>query len=263
MLSTSPKAIIYTSPTHSLYVGRVERLLTRVSVSPTLIVSLEEDLELIDPASQARLRSNSLLIPAGSQVTVDTHGAKVAMGFLDDLGHDFARLAAQASTQVPHGAAHIHANLYHAPEIIRQADYLSCQRPATANAFELFEAWMGTPAATVTSVVDSRVARAVALIKESANQNQSVADVARQVNLSVPRLIQLFKQQTGTPIRRFRLWQRIFVTATKLTQGYSLTDAAVAAGFSDYAQFSRVYRELAGGAPAAAKNNTEIRVHAH
>ena len=88
----------------------------------------------------------------------------------------------------------------------------------------------------------------------------SVAEIAAKVSLSIPRLIQLFKQVTGTPIRRFRLWQRIFVTAEKLSTGLSLTDAAMEAGFSDYAHFSRTYRELSGGNPSDARNNTEIRV---
>ncbi|MFT6910283.1 MAG: transcriptional regulator GlxA family with amidase domain, partial [Oleiphilaceae bacterium] len=42
--------------------------------------------------------------------------------------------------------------------------------------------------------------------------------------------------------------------------GMTLTDAAIEAGFSDYAHFSRTYRELSGGNPSDARDNTEIRI---
>jgi methylphosphotriester-DNA--protein-cysteine methyltransferase len=68
----------------------------------------------------------------------------------------------------------------------------------------------------------------------------------------------LFKQVMGVPIRRFRLWHRIFATAAYLEKGETLTDAALKAGFADYAQFARTYRLLAGGNPSDARDNTEI-----
>ena len=55
----------------------------------------------------------------------------------------------------------------------------------------------------------------------------------------------------------------MFVTAAKLKEGSGLTDAALAAGFADYAQFSRTYRQLAGGNPSEARNNTEIIVRGY
>ncbi len=79
----------------------------------------------------------------------------------------------------------------------------------------------------------------------------------------MPRLSQLFKEVVGTPIRRFRLWHRVFVTAAKLRGGAGLTDAALAAGFADYAQFARTYRQLAGGNASQARDNTEIVVRGY
>ena len=106
----------------------------------------------------------------------------------------------------------------------------------------------------------ARVEKVIKLIKDNYAENTSVEHLARAVNLSVPRLTQLFKKVTGTPIRQFRLWQRVFIAAHKLNEGYSLTEAALHAGFSDYAQFSRVYKKLVGASPSAARNNIEIRV---
>lgn len=253
------KAIIYTSQQHSLYLGRLERLVKRVNVPATLLVSLEDEISLLSPDRKELARSRSFLLPAGSDVLLDTHQANVALCFLDDIGKDYASLRPDMKHAWSVGPTRVFSDLKHQQAIITEASALYKERPHTAEAFHQFEAWLGIPTASQW-VADERIAKAIQLIKNSCHKNISVADIGAQVNLSVPRLIQLFKQVTGTPIRRFRLWHRIFVTATKLTEGYTLTEAAIAAGFADYAQFSRVYRELVSASPGAARDNTEIRV---
>ena len=71
------------------------------------------------------------------------------------------------------------------------------------------------------------------------------------VGLSVPRLRQLCKQQVGVPIRRYRQWHRLFVTATGVSRGLSLTDAALAAGFSDSSHFHHAFYNILGMKPSA------------
>jgi len=88
-------------------------------------------------------------------------------------------------------------------------------------------------------------------IKQTVDDNLSVEDLASLVNLSVPRLVQLFKQQTGVPMRRFRLWHRLYVTAVKMGKGESLTQAAISAGFTDSSHFSHTFRDMLGMSPTA------------
>jgi AraC-like DNA-binding protein len=260
MSKPAQKAIIYTSPNHSLYIGRLEPVLRRVNVSSTLLVSIDNEMELTYRDSQKSIRGKSFLIPAGVDTRLFTHGAIVAWCFLDDLGTDLARLAPHMKPTPRYSAGDFaYSCIPNEGEIARQAADLYTQRPETREALALLDNWMGVFPTRIPANCDDRVAKAVAIIKTNYRVNISVGEIARQVNLSVPRLIQLFKQVTGTPIRRFRLWHRILITATRLTEGYSLTEAAIAAGFADYAQFSRVYRELVGGSPAAARDNTEIR----
>lgn len=263
MSATVPKAVIYTSPKRSLYVGKLEPVLKRANVNATLLVSTGENLTLLSTSGKPLVHSKSLLVPAGLDISIATRNANIAVFFLDDLGADFATLIPQmkSATTYDNGQT-ILSGLRHEKDIITHANFLSKTRPSSDEVFTMVESCIGYSAAAHTPLTDERVAKAVRLIRENCQDNMSVAQIAEQVNLSVPRLIQIFKQVTGTPIRRFRLWQRIFVTACKLAEGLSLTEAALAAGFADYAQFSRVYKELAGGSPAAAKNNTEIRVSA-
>jgi AraC-like DNA-binding protein len=263
-MQTEQKAIIYTSQKQSLYVGKLERHLKRANVSSTLFVSLEDDLELLDARGEAIARSKSFLVPSGIDLSLDTHHAKVAMFFLDEFGLQFNKLIQDMTGAIcTDQSPAIYCGSKLESEIIEHASFISHRRPSESDVSELLNHWLNKePTHYSGHIYDERVAMAAALIKDHSHLNMSVAEIADKVNLSVPRLIQLFKQVTGTPIRRFRLWHRIFATAEKLSKGISLTEAAIASGFSDYAHFSRTYRELSGGNPSQAKENTEIRVMA-
>jgi len=254
------KAIMYKTPESSLYLGKLERCFKRANITPTLFVSLEDDVELLDSQGQPIAKSKSFLIPSGINVSIDTHNNNLAMFFLDDFGKKFLNLKPKMSQSVSNNnSPPIYFDSNMESEIIEHAQYIANTRPVDNEISELLTLCLNTKQAT-THIQDERVAFAVALIKDHCHTNMSVAEIADKVNLSVPRLIQLFKQATGSPIRRFRLWHRIFATAEKAAAGTPLTEAAIACGFSDYAHFSRTYRELSGGNPSAARNNTAIRM---
>ena len=101
-----------------------------------------------------------------------------------------------------------------------------------------------------THKVDKRVSQVVDRIKVTIDDNLSVEDLAKEVNLSVPRLVQLFKQQTGIPIRRYRLWHRLYITAIKMGRGDNLTESAIAALFTDSAHCTHSFRSMLGMKPS-------------
>lgn len=252
------KSIFYTSQQRSMYVGRIGRIVKPPIVASSLLVSIEGDMELLDASNNRIVRSKSFLIPANMNVTIDTHGSKVAQCFLDELGDDFSKLVPQmtAVSNIDSGFC-LYSDIRKENEVIDHASFILNARPSNEVVFEQFEEWIGL-GANVTH--DDRVAKAVTIIKDTYTENISVGEMAASVGLSVPRLSQLFKQVTGVPIRRFRLWYRIFATAAKLSKGYSLTDAAIASGFSDYPQLCRVFKEFTGLKPSVVKNNVEVRV---
>lgn len=257
-LHMKKKAVIYATGDRGVYVGRLEKHFKRTNVPSTLLVSLEDDLELFDPTHQDRVVAKSFLIPAGMSLEVETHGANVAMFFLGG-SQDLLRLTGLMRSMFPMGEQHCFAGIQGESEVVEFANILRNQRPSLASAEQLVNEWMDHPSRRKPDP-DPRIVRAIQLIRQNHEQNVSVEWIARQVGLSVPRLSQLFKEVVGTPIRRFRLWHRVFVTAARLKEGAALTDAALAAGFADYAQFSRTYRQLAGGNPSQARDNTEILV---
>jgi len=99
-------------------------------------------------------------------------------------------------------------------------------------------------------VIDPRLQQAVLLIKQDPLSNQSNQWLAEQVGMSESQLQRLFRQVLGVPVRRYRLWHRLFVTAGMMATGTNLTDAALASGFADSSHFSRTFRSMLGMTPS-------------
>ena len=74
--------------------------------------------------------------------------------------------------------------------------------------------------------------------------------LAAEFELSEDRLMRLFKETLGIPLRRYILWVRLTEAARFLMEGMNLTDAAHAAGFADSAHFSRTFKENFGFVPS-------------
>ncbi|GAB1256123.1 hypothetical protein NBRC116494_06250 [Aurantivibrio plasticivorans] len=100
------------------------------------------------------------------------------------------------------------------------------------------------------SPVDSRIVRAVELLKRKANQNLTLEQLARAVHLSESRLCKLFKKEIGVPIRRYRMWHRLYICSVAYATGYSLLDSALLAGFSSQSHYTTVFRKLLGMSPS-------------
>jgi AraC-like DNA-binding protein len=74
----------------------------------------------------------------------------------------------------------------------------------------------------------------------------SLRQAAEGIYLSESRLRHLFVEQTGIAFKTYLLWLRLICALDHYAQGSSLTEAAHAAGFSDSAHFSRIFRRTFG-----------------
>ena len=99
--------------------------------------------------------------------------------------------------------------------------------------------------------LDWRVRRAQEALAERLADPPSQAALAKELGLSASRLGHLFSAQVGVPMRRYVLWLRLRAALTEALATGSMTDAALAAGFSDAAHFSRTCRRMFGLAPTA------------
>ncbi|HSC83640.1 MAG TPA: helix-turn-helix domain-containing protein [Pseudomonas sp.] len=191
---------------------------------------------------------SSALLPAGLDLQVDTRGSRIALCYLDVFGEDFALLAPRMGTQ----RGGLFSGLQDEAHYRQRFDELHRSEAGPEQLWAWLEELINPLQCQPEGFVfDPRIVRAVELIKADVSSNQSIDALAAQIGLSVPRLTQLFRQKIGIPIRRYRKWHRLFVTTVGVAHGMSLTEAAVAAGFTDSAHFSHTFRTIVGLKPSA------------
>ena len=108
---------------------------------------------------------------------------------------------------------------------------------------------------------DPRIDSAITLMRQLPDHKAPIHVIAEEVGLSESRLIHLFKEQVGIPIRRHLLWLRLVAAIEQALEGVSLTTAAHNAGFADSAHLSRTFKQTFGITPSyLLKNSRFIQV---
>jgi AraC-like DNA-binding protein len=96
------------------------------------------------------------------------------------------------------------------------------------------------------------VRRAVEFVRAQADRPLSLADVARTVHVSPNYLTALFRAETGTPLGKFILVERIARAQRALARpGASVKAVALELGFADPFTFSRACKRVTGRSPRA------------
>jgi AraC-like DNA-binding protein len=93
---------------------------------------------------------------------------------------------------------------------------------------------------------DPRVRRIIDQAAADLDQPLGLAAAAAGVHLSPSRLRHLFVEHTGLAYKTYILWLRLVRALQVYAEGRNLTEAAHAAGFSDSAHFSRIFRRTFG-----------------
>jgi len=98
--------------------------------------------------------------------------------------------------------------------------------------------------------LDPRIEQVIGIIRGEPDRSHALEPLAAAVHISPSRLIHLFREQVGIPIRRFTVWSRVRQVVHLAVDGATLTEAAHAAGFSDTAHMSNTLRQMFGFAPS-------------
>lgn len=93
---------------------------------------------------------------------------------------------------------------------------------------------------------DPRIQRIINHAAAHLEEPLSLSGASAGVHLSPSRLRHLFVEQTGLAFKTYLLWLRLVSAVTVYSEGRSLTEAAHAAGFSDSAHFSRIFKRTFG-----------------
>ena len=239
---------LYLWDKRTLYIGPLSEPIELSQGAATLTIALNGPIEFKTPEMDQPIQCESLLLPAGFDISVNTFDTIVANCNLDPVGADWNAL----NQRVQNHAGKIGYNLD--CQFLFQNGFQSLYEKQLEQvaAYEVLEDLLNHAFNQLSEPykVDERISKVIEIIKQRVDDNISVEDLAEEINLSVPRLVQLFKLQTGVPIRRYRQWHRLYTTAVKMGQGYNLTEAAIAAGFSDSAHFTNTFRNMLGMKPS-------------
>lgn len=236
---------LYLWDKRTLFVGPLCGPLVVSQGAATLVLALNRSITFKVKGMRNTVECRSLLLPAGLNIEIDVGDAIVANCNLDAVGADYFVL----SNMMKNSSGGALFNHEEEEKYIRVGWKIYTSDMSSSKVYKYIDQlWLAGNVDQYS--VDHRIEEVIKLIKQTVDDNLSVEELARTVNLSVPRLVQLFKQQTGVPIRRYRLWHRLYVTAVLLGKGVSLTDSAIAAGFTDSSHCSHTFRTMLGIKPS-------------
>lgn len=96
---------------------------------------------------------------------------------------------------------------------------------------------------------DKTIAKTIAYIHAHFAEELTLEILAKNAFVSVNQLCKLFKTTFGTSVAKYIMSKRISEAKKLLTQGKSVSETALACGFTDYANFIRVFKKFVGVSP--------------
>jgi len=109
-----------------------------------------------------------------------------------------------------------------------------------------------------TNQKDQRISRVLKYIHNNIHETLTTEQLIEVSFLSESRLLHLFKEKMGLPIRNYILWYRLKVAFEQAMHGVSLTEAAHIAGFSDQSHFTRSSISMIGVPPSSIVKNSKF-----
>jgi AraC-like DNA-binding protein len=229
-----------------LYLGPAFGLTPHRNATGVLAVALDGAVGVADnPRARApRYRqARSVLILPNSLHHLRIDSSRMAFLYVDPFGRDLAALRARMN-DVGSRAAFDLVDERPAIELLGSiADRRLRPEEARREVGELLG--VGSDARA-----DARILQAVKLMRDEPCEPHALPELSKRAGLSTSRFLHLFKEVTGVPLRRYRIWNRIGAAARMVAQGESLTDAAHGAGFSSSAHFSSAFRDMFGMMPS-------------
>ena len=229
-----------------LYLGPAFGLTPHRNATAVLALALEGKLEIaedpVDPNGSYR-SARSVLIPPNTLHHLRIEGARSAFLYVDPLSRDLAALTARMQEVTPRAAF----DLIGEAAVIEILTGLAEGRMADGDGRKALTELLGIG---TRADPDIRILAALRRMRDEPHRSHSMAELGECAGLSASRFLHLFKAETGVPLRRYRLWNRMGAAVAAVREGMSLTDAAYAAGFASSAHFSTAFRDMFGMMPS-------------
>lgn len=228
-----------------LYLGPAFGLTPHRNATAVLAVALDGKTEVAgDPANPAGAwrSARSVLIPPNTLHHLRASGS-MAFLYVDPLSRDLGALTARMQGVTPRAAF----DLIGEAAVIEVLTGLAEGRITDGDGRKALTEWLGVG---TRAAPDVRILSALRRMREQPHRSHSMAELGECAGLSPSRFLHLFRAETGVPLRRYRLWNRMGAAVGAFRDGMSLTEAAHAAGFASSAHFSTAFRDMFGMMPS-------------
>ena len=230
----------------ALYLGPAFGLTPHRNAAAVLAVGLDAALEVADdpadPATDYR-STRSVLIMPNSLHHLRIERGRMAFLYVDPLGRDLQALLARMAETTSRAAFDLREESAVLQIMISLAENRMAARDGRLSLGELLGIGTGMQA-------NARISAALRQMRDEPHEAHRLTELAKQAGLSPSRFLHLFKAETGVPLRRYRIWNRMGAAVRACGAGASLTEAAHAAGFASSAHFSTAFRDMFGMMPS-------------
>jgi AraC-like DNA-binding protein len=240
-----PKGTLYLWPDGILFLGTDMFNEPHRHFTASVLLSIDGTFEVRTGGTHPE-SYQGLLVAPNTEQSMDARGARVLILQVDPETDHFLRIADRFER---HGAVSRIPD-----ELVERLRGVAAAR-VDQDSFSPAELWqsiidtLSIPGGQ-TRQIDRRVREILRIMKLDIHASLPAAELASRVGLSEGRLIHLFTDEMGLPMRRYALWLRLREAFLTLAEGASLTEASHRAGFSDSAHMSRTFRGMFGIPPS-------------
>lgn len=231
---------LYIGKGRALYCGPLPHLETHAYGAPVLHVGIYSPFKLKLADGEWR-RYRVALVPPGLRHALDVDGGVHGKLFMDIESPSVPAFRAR----FPYRRGALSA--FRDPEIVAFFHWVFEEDPRQADVEARLDRLLP---AEDGSLIDPRIAKVLALMRNEPDRNHSQAELGAALGLSPSRVLHLFSEQIGVPYRRYRMWKRLWLATERLHASDNMTIAAVDSGFADATHYSHAFRDTFGVNPA-------------
>lgn len=240
--------LLYLWKKRTLYMGELPHVADLTPAASNLLIGLEKPFTIRDYATGEEAVTRSALIPAGIRFGAKPDDQIMVNCYLDPFGRDLKSLEPEMTGNL----GKVLINHRSESNLLAVFRRIFADATPAAEAYPLLMTTLfreGHDSHTQNQIEES-ISKVIELIQSNPLSNEPTEWLAEQAGLTPSQLNRWFKRITGVPVRRYRLWHRLFVTATMMAFGKTLTEAAHEAGFSDSSHLNHTFRSILGMTPS-------------
>ena len=247
-VSKELQTLIYFWDHRTVYIGMLPDIEEHRLASAALVISIDGPFRIRNKELGIDESCRSVLIPPGFSHETLYDGSAVAAISLEPESNDYAI----AKQLMQRRVSECYFDIKNEEKAIHDVQQIYQTQPGAAQSSHLLNSilYMDMPELMEPKPIDKRIRKAMEVMRDDPAESHSLESLAEMVHLSATRFTHLFKDETGVPIRRYRQWLRFRQAMQKITSGETMTVAAMQAGFTDSAHFSRAFRSMFGMKPS-------------